>query len=227
MLWLDWKRSYDTMECPGCHFRFDGEAAISIVTSHEPSKNSGNFERVRADIRRKKEAVLRQMDPDRQHQLPPPQRAGGYPADYTPNPLVEAMVASYQDSRQNPGVPPAQSQGGTAGRRYYDCPDCGQTYFTDHYDATSRIECDGCGCGFAMVRGLNLRTTPERVAKHGMLTSWLRGDGIQYSERERLETRAETLQAAINNAMLNGNYGAAQVHQLKLNDILRRLERFG
>jgi Tfp pilus assembly protein PilF len=72
LLWIDWKLNYDMMACPGCRFEFDGEAAISIVTSHEPGKNSGNFERVREAIRMKKDAVIQQMRSEQPPQLPAP-----------------------------------------------------------------------------------------------------------------------------------------------------------
>jgi tetratricopeptide (TPR) repeat protein len=58
MLWIDWKLTFDTMTCPGCGFEFDGEAALSIVTSHKPSKNSEDFGQVWELIKRKKELVI-------------------------------------------------------------------------------------------------------------------------------------------------------------------------
>ncbi len=117
MLWIDWKLTYDTMTCPGCGFEFDGEAAISIVTSHEPSKNSGDFGQVRQLIKKKKELVSlgQQMaamtGQPKEPRLPsPPAQPSAQPttpfmADVVYHALLQQAQAAQQVPKSQPPAP--------------------------------------------------------------------------------------------------------------------------
>lgn len=111
----------------------------------------------------------------------------------------------------------------TAQRHYLDCPNCGKSYFVDQVDPSQRIDCSDCNKWFLVEDALNLRTTAERVETKGFFQRLWSGSSIQKSNREKLEARARTLQAIIRNEELKGNYQAAQLWQLRLNDIMRQL----
>jgi DNA-directed RNA polymerase subunit M/transcription elongation factor TFIIS len=221
ILWLDWKLSYDLMGCPACRFEFDGEMAISIVTSHEPSKNAGDFERLREVIKMKKEATIQQMESDQK-----PQQQPDYPSGYTPNPVVEAMIAQHhrttQQVSENTSPSPAQEM------YFWDCPWCGEGYEDGEYDPDQDTSCSECGCCFQKHQALNLRTTLERVETHGFLKKMWSGSSIQSSRYWVLVGLIRQKQALISLYSLNGgseDLQRAQLLQMQVAELKRELDR--
>lgn len=120
--------------------------------------------------------------------LPPPAQQTGHPVGNAPNPVVEAMVAA------NPSTPPPSQETPEtpATRYYYDCPNCGKTYYNDwttptSVDGNQRIDCSGCNRWFLVQDAINFRTTPERVEENGFLKRLWSGSSISKTNREKPE----------------------------------------
>lgn len=108
-------------------------------------------------------------------------------------------------------------------RQYLDCPNCGKCYYVDQVEPSQRIDCSDCDKWFLVKDGLNLRTSTERVETKGFFQRLWSGSSIQRSNREKLESTAKTYQAIIRNEELKGNLQAAQLWQLRLNEVMRQL----
>lgn len=118
---------------------------------------------------------------------------------------------------------PGVSMSSEAQRQYLDCPNCGKCYYVDQVDPSQRIDCSNCDKWFLVKDGLNLRTSAERVETKGFFQRLWSGSSIQRSNREKLESTAKTYQAIIRNEELKGNLQAAQLWQLRLNEVMRQL----
>jgi len=112
----------------------------------------------------------------------------------------------------------------TPQRHHFDCPNCGTHYFVDQVNPKQRIDCSACNGWFLVKDALNLRTTSERVETKRFFQRLWSGSSIERSSREQLVSRAEIYQSIIRNEMLQGNHAAAQVWQLKLNEIMRQID---
>lgn len=108
-------------------------------------------------------------------------------------------------------------------RHYLDCPNCGKSYYVDQVDPSQRIDCSDCDKWFLVKDGLNMRTSAERVETKGFFQRLWSGSSIQRSNREKLESTAKAYQAIIRNEELKGNLQAAQLWQLRLNEVMRQL----
>jgi len=129
-----------------------------------------------------------------------------------------------QETKQTTKPVPPTANPITAQRHYLDCPNCGKYYAVDQVNPQQRIDCSNCDGWFLVKDALNLRTTRERVETKGFFQRLWSGSSIERSNREQLVSRAETYQSIIRNEMLKGNHAAAQVWQLKLNEIMRQID---
>ena len=109
-------------------------------------------------------------------------------------------------------------------RMYLDCPNCGKGVYVDQVDPDERIDCTNCGGRFLVKDAINLRNAPQRVEKNGFFKRLLVGSSINLSNMEDLEWRVRAYSARVNSEMAQGNYQAAQVWQLKLNEVMRQLD---
>jgi hypothetical protein len=115
-------------------------------------------------------------------------------------------------------------------RHYFDCPNCGKSYWVEQLDHSQEVQCDGrrCGHSFRVGSSLNIRTTPERINKSGFFDRIFGGTTIQFSEREKainlIESRIRKCEWLHGKALRDNDFAQAQYWKNRHAELLEELD---